>query len=142
MTIAEIARNEGITERSAQRYVTVGYKGHLLPATRSRRAYAIALDDYRAWRIACGFNEPAPQPEARRDISEMSPAVQPQVSAPVEPPTPSSPTYPPWPMAADPNGELTNGPTEHSRNWPHPKSCEAHAAEQLRKQQRGIPDEE
>jgi hypothetical protein len=143
MTIKEIARNEGVDERSAQRYVTAGYKGHRLPATRTKRgAFVITLDAYRTWRIACGFNEPEPvaQPEAV--------SAQPQVSAPVESEEPAAapaPKYPPWPMAANPRGQLTNGPHESSRNWPHPRACEAHAAEQLRKQQerlRGIPNEE
>lgn len=141
MTVQEIAKNEGVDERSIQRYISQGYKGHKLKATRVHRAYVITLDDYRAWRIACGFNEPEPQPAIS---TQPQLSVEPEKSA-AAPPAPPLPTYPPWPMAADPNGELTNGPSEHSRNWPHPLACEAHAAEELRKQQdrlRGISDEE
>jgi len=63
MTIQEIAKREAISERSAQRYVTVGYKGHVLKATRMRRAFVIAEDDYKLWRLECGFDF-LPQPEA------------------------------------------------------------------------------
>jgi hypothetical protein len=61
MTIQEIAKREAISERSAQRYVTVGYKGHVLKATRMRKAFVIAEDDYKLWRLECGFDF-LPQP--------------------------------------------------------------------------------
>jgi hypothetical protein len=136
MTIQEIARREEITERSAQRYVTNGYRGHKLPATRRSRAFWITPEDYRDWRIACGFERPQTQPQV------IEPHTVPCKDAPGSPRSVPVPKYPPWPKAADPNGELTTGPSEHSRNWPHPKSCEEYMAQQLRKQQRGYEDEE
>jgi hypothetical protein len=51
---------------------------------------------------------------------------------------PPLPLFPPWPQAADPNGELTNGPSEHSRNWPHPLAVEAHREQELFKQIRRL----
>jgi hypothetical protein len=134
VTVREVAALEQVSTRMVQRYCREGFQGHILPSIRVGKSLVIAESDYRAWRIACGFEQPEPEP-------------QPQVSQPEEslqPIAPPAPMYPPWPLAADPHGELTNGPSEHSRNWPHPLACEAHRAEQLRRQMerlRGYEDE-
>lgn len=138
MTVKEIAKREGISERQAQRYCRVGYRGHVLPTTRNGKGFVIAEADYRAWRIVCGFEEAQPQVSAPAPSTNL-----------VERPAPASPehqarrraSYPPWPQPADPNGQLTNVPHEHSRNWPHPEACRIHAEEELRKQ-RGYADDE
>ena len=61
MTVKQVAELEGVTERQIQRYISLGCKGHKLPATRMRRAFVIAEDDYKLWRLECGFDF-LPQP--------------------------------------------------------------------------------
>ena len=131
MTVREVAEREQVSTRMVQRYIAEGFQGHLLPAVRIGKSFSIAESDYHAWRVLCGFEQPEPQPELQpRQVEVIAPV-------PI-------PAFPPWPQAADPAGELTNGPAPHSRNWPHPLAVEAHRAEQLRKQQmqiRGSEDE-
>jgi hypothetical protein len=128
MTIAEIAQREGVTERSAQRYITVGYKGTKLPAVKMGRTYSIAVEDYRAWRVQCGWDF-LPQQDVVPEVPkvrqrELTPAVE-SVALPKP--------YPPYPQPADPNGQLTTTPHPHSRNMPHPQACADYIAEQARK---------
>ena len=57
MTIQDVARSEDIGERQAQRYCRApGYKGHVLKAVRVGRGLVIAIEDYKAWRVECGFD--------------------------------------------------------------------------------------
>ena len=128
MTIAEIAQREGVTERSAQRYITVGYKGTKLPAVKLGRTYLIALEDYRAWRLQCGFDF-LPQQDAMPEAPKVS---QGKLIAPPADPAVLRP-YPPYPQPADSNGQLTTTPHPHSRNMPHPQACADYIAEQARK---------
>jgi hypothetical protein len=135
MTVSEVAALEQVSTRMIQRYCTVGFQGNVLPAVRSGRGFVIEESAYRQWRIACDA-QPEPEPQPHLVGSEDS-------SEPMAPPVPA-PLFNPWPIAADPNGELTNGPSEHSRNWPHPLAVEAHREQELFKQIRrlvGAPDE-
>jgi hypothetical protein len=141
LAVKDVAKLEGVSERQIQRYVKEGFKGHVLPAVRVGKASHIEETDYRAWRVACGWDQPElAQRPVVGSLSPQSPQVE--VIAPV--PAPCAEQYPPWPQCADPNGELTNAPSEHSRNWPHPRSCEQYMREQRRKQieqLRGYADE-
>ena len=134
MTVKEIAALEQVSPRMIQRYIAAGFQGHILPAVRIGKSFAIAEADYHAWRVLCGFEQAAePQPEP-----------QPRQVEVIAPPVPALPAFPPWPQAADPNGQMTNAPHEHSRNFPHPEACRIYMEEQLRKQQtkiRGYEDE-
>jgi hypothetical protein len=125
VTIAEIARIEGVTERSAQRYVTVGFKGNKLPAVKLGRTYRIAVEDYRAWRLECGFDF-LPQQDA---VPEVPRVRQDKVPATVAPKP-----YPPYPKPANPGGPLTNIAHPSSGNMPHPQACLDYIREQARKQ--------
>jgi hypothetical protein len=154
MTVKQVAELEQVGERQIQRYISEGFQGHKLPATRNGRSFSIALDDYKTWRIACGFDEvqipqvspPEPVGESAGRSSpgeEGTPAAPP--ADPTELPAPCAALFPPWPQAADPNGPITNAPDENSSNWPHPEACRIYMAEQLREQQiklRGYADEE
>jgi hypothetical protein len=143
MTIQDVARSEGIGERQAQRYCREGYQGHVLKAARVGRGLQITLDDYKAWRIACGFDTVAPETECNlHPVPEhCKESLQPPSGS--EPQRPITPTYPPYPQPADPNGVLTNVPHEHSRNMPHPLAVADHQREENRKeaQSRGYDDE-
>ncbi len=115
MTIQDVAKHEGICERQAQRYCREpGYKGHILKATRLGRALSIAVEDYRAWRVECGFDF-LPQPEAQQP--ELPRVSQGEV---VAQPEPERPKYPPYPQVANPGGPITNVPHETSGSMPHP----------------------
>jgi hypothetical protein len=134
LTVKDVAQREQVSERQIQRYVREGFKGHVLPAVRVGKSFQIEETAYKQWRIACGWD----QPEAPEDVGRTSTSIvsQDEVIA--------APQYPPWPHCADQNGELTTGPSEHSRNWPHPLAVEAYNAELRRKQQqplRGYYDE-
>jgi hypothetical protein len=141
MNIQEIARLEQVSERQIQRYCRAGYKGHVLPATRSGRGFVIAVEDYKAWRVECGFDFLPQAPE--RSIAAVS-ATEPGGNPPGSPADPAAPKkcsdcgtvvrpYPPYPMAADPHGVPTNVPHEHSSTMPHPQACADYFAEQARK---------
>lgn len=135
LSVKQIAEREEVSERQIQRYIAEGYKGCKLPAVRAGRSFQITVDDYKAWRVACGFEQAEPQPQ----VSEYR--ASPVRSEPLQAPAPA---FNPWPLAADPNGPITNSPSEHSSNWPHPLAIEQHRADELRKQQirlRGYPDE-
>jgi hypothetical protein len=124
MTVQEIAKLERVGERQIQRYLHDGFKGHVLRAVRIGRGFVIALEDYREWRRACGFDEPeAQQPEVPKvTLAEV-----------IAEPEPERPAYPPYPFPADPHGQLTNVPHEHSRNMPHPLACRDYFQEQARR---------
>jgi len=126
MTVREIAELEDVSVRMVQRYISEGFQGKKLPAMRVGKSFQITEADYKQWRIACDFERPEsePQPQVSQVGSEDS-------SDPIAPPAPS---FNPWPMAADPHGQLTTTPSEHSCNFPHPLACEQHRQEQLRKQ--------
>ena len=147
MTIQDIAKLEQVSERSAQRYVTVGFKGIKIPAVKAGRSFSIDPADYKAWRIACGF-DPAP---AVQKVSQVSaPPAEPAavlrpVDAPSNLPEIAEFAFRPYPLPADPNGVLTNGPHPHSCNHPHPLACEAYMkreAEKLVAKYRGDPHAE
>jgi hypothetical protein len=125
VTIQEIARIEGISERQAQRYCAEpGYKGCVLKATRKSRAFVIELEDYRAWRVECGFDFLPQQdavPEAPRVRDELVP----------EPVAPRP--YPPYPQPANPGGPITNIPHPTSGSMPHPQACADYMLEQAKK---------
>jgi hypothetical protein len=137
MTIQDVARNEGISERQAQRYCRApGYKGHVLPATRKGRGFVIEESDYRAWRVECGFDFLPQQdtaPERSTHADHASPAESADDIEPTSPGEARSPAYPPYPQAADPHGVPTNVPHEHSSTMPHPQACADYFAEQARK---------
>ena len=131
MTVADVARLEGVSERSAQRYCTVGFKGHVLPSIMTGKARSIDPADYKAWRVLCGFDP------AALDVRGSSPNTpQEEVTADLRTPQIQVPatSFRPWPLCADPAGPVTNAPHEHSSNWPHPKAVEQHRAELLRQQ--------
>jgi hypothetical protein len=141
MTISEAARLQGVSTRHMLRYITVGFKGHKLPAIRMGKKYFIVDDDYRQWRQQCGFDvAPGGSPGDPR-LASVSPGdTHPASTAPGA----SHPAYPPFPLPADPRGVLTNAPHEHSCNHPHPLACKAHFEEQARLQKerlRGYSDE-
>jgi hypothetical protein len=145
MTIQDVARNEGISERQAQRYCAQpGFRGNVLKASKIGRAFVIAAEDYKAWRIACGFDF-LPQPDGAESAPLTSASSAPKLGADadsadhlpvpsVEPgANPPGPSYPPYPQAADPHGVPTNVPHEHSSTMPHPQACADYFAEQARK---------
>jgi hypothetical protein len=136
MTIQDVAKSEGISKRQAQRYCREpGYQGHVLKATRLGRAFSIAIEDYRAWRVECGWDFlPQPEPQRAAEISQG------EVIAPE--PVDERPAYPPYPKAADPNGVLTNVPHEHSRNWPHPLAVRDFERERTRQNKAQLLGEE
>jgi hypothetical protein len=131
MTVQQIARLEGVTARQIQRYCSEGYQGNKLPASRIGKAFVIEEVDYRQWRRQCGFEPAELIPEPQQPQPQVS-VSQPEES--LQPIAPPAPMFPPWPMAADPHGQLTTTPSEHSCNFPHPLACEQHRQEQLRKQ--------
>jgi hypothetical protein len=150
MTVTEIARLEEVSERQIQRYISLGFKGHKLPAAKTRRAFVIDETDYRAWRVDCGFDF-LPQPEAPEAPGDADPVPSaPKLGALTEPGEipPASPRearpYPPYPQAADPHGVPTNVPHEHSSTMPHPLACRDYFEAQARKmkaQLRGYDDD-
>jgi hypothetical protein len=140
LTVAEIAKREGVSHRQAERYTSKGYNGIILPSiiADKRGKKLVEISDYRQWRIAVGFDKPAPAPSdgARPAESAERPpttesGVRPKES--LERPAKPKATYPPWPQAADPNGVLTNAPAPNSRNWPHPEACRIKNEELQRK---------
>jgi len=134
MTVKEIAEREQVGERQIQRYIAQGYKGCKLPAVRVGKSFQIAEQDYKAWRVACGFDTVVE--------AQPVPCAAPQVEA-IAAPAPCA-AYPPYPLPADPSGPITNAPHEHSSNWPHPLACQEYMEEQARKmkaQLRGYDDE-
>jgi hypothetical protein len=147
MTIQDLARSEGISERQAQRYCRApGYKGHVLPATRKGRGFVIEESDYRVWRVECGFDFLPQQDAPGRSTAAVSATEEPggippgcttpQILGGFPAPggsEPPGPTYPPYPQAADPHGVPTNVPHEHSSTMPHPQACADYFAEQARK---------
>jgi|SRR5208282_96730 len=138
MTVKEVAEREGITERSAQRYITVGYKSHKLPAARMGRAFVIAEVDYRAWRVDCGFDF-LPQP-----ADPVVPAIVSAIIRAVVPATAPSAPYPPYPQVANPGGPITNVPHETSGSMPHPLAVRDYMeaqARRMKKKLRGYSDE-
>ena len=136
MTVKEVAAEEEVCERQIQRYIAHGFKGCKLPATRLGRSFHIAVEDYKAWRVGCGFDFlPQPEPQQAAEISQG------EVIAPSEPEDERLP-YPPYPQAADPNGILTNLPHERSRNWPHPLAFRDYEREQTRKNRSRLLGEE
>ena len=64
MTPLEIGKIEGVSTRTAQRYITQGFAGHKLPAVRLGQGYSVDPKAYAAWRILCGWDkaQPAPRP--------------------------------------------------------------------------------
>ena len=138
MTIQDVARNEGISERQAQRYCRApGYKGHVLKAVRIGRAFVIAAEDYKSWRIECGFDFlPHPGGSEPAPLTPADPAaVTPQILGGFPEPGPISPgpSYPPYPLPACPGGPITNVPHPSSGSMPHPQACADYFAEQARK---------
>jgi len=136
MTIQDVARNEGISERQAQRYCRApGYKGHVLPATRKDRGFVIEESDYRAWRVECEFDFLPQQdaaPERTKDAEQFPKGT---ASPDAEPASPGEarPAYPPYPLPACPGGPITNVPHPTSGSMPHPQACADYFAEQARK---------
>lgn len=135
MTVPDIAASEQTTTRTIQRYITVGFRGHKLPAVKLGNAYSVTEEDYRQWRIDCGFDPMVPAEVVRRETPVEIPQVE--VIAPEPEPIAPEPgqccaashsisAYPPYPQPADPHGVLTNGPHPHSCNWPHPLAIADH----------------
>jgi hypothetical protein len=132
MTVQEIAKLEQVGERQVQRYIAQGFKGRFkLPAVRVGRSYTVRETDYKVWRIACGFDTAAPVVAPIPQVSAISEASV--IEAQAQQYTPAPPPYPPWPFPADPDGELTNAPAPHSRNWPHPLAMQDHMQAENRK---------
>jgi hypothetical protein len=138
MTVPDIAASEQTTTRTIQRYITVGFRGHKLPAVRLGNAYSVTEEDYRQWRIDCGFDVALPVEVLRREIPQVKVIAQPVAPEP-EPvaPEPKTPckvaqAYPPYPMPADPHGVPTNCPHPHSCTFPHPKAVADHLREVAR----------
>jgi hypothetical protein len=141
MTIQDVARSEGISERQAQRYCRApGYKGHVLPATRKGRGFVIGESDYRAWRVECGFDFLPQQDAAPERSTHADPAPESGSPADAEAASPGEPrpTYPPWPQVANPGGPITNVPHPTSGSMPHPQACADYFAEQARKMDRKL----
>jgi hypothetical protein len=141
-TVQQSAKLEGVSARAVQRYCKDGFQGKILRAVKLGRSLQIAEQEYKLWRVACGFapgssEEPHPVPSAPD-------AVRIEVSQD-EAPAPCAALFPPWPQCADPNGVPTNVPDPHSCTMPHPLAVEAHRAQQLREQQiryRGYADDD
>lgn len=153
MTIQDVAQHEGISERQAQRYIKLGFQGHILRATKVGKAWSIDTKDYKTWRVSCGWETAAPASPKDARPASTAPGAQhpaPATNLDARPVTTSPgdtlPAYPPWPLPADPNGELTNGPAPHSRNWPHPEAMKQHSEAQARNMKarffRGTEDDE
>jgi hypothetical protein len=132
MTVSEVARLEGVSTRQVQRYCTVGFQGHVLPATRVGKSFQIEESVYRQWRVACDFEQVL---DLAAICIQVAPGGNPPGSHQVEVIAPPLRRFPPWPQPADPAGQLTNAPHANSSNWPHPESCRIYIDEQRRKQQ-------
>ncbi len=141
MTPLEIGKIEGVSTRTAQRYITQGFAGHKLPAVRLGQGYSVDPKAYAAWRILCGWDKAQPAPRPAPKVVQVEVAAQP-IAVPARPAP--APTFRPWPLCADPNGVITNCPHEHSCSHPHPLAVKAHEeaeARALRMKYRGDPDE-
>jgi hypothetical protein len=144
MTVKQVAELEGVTERQIQRYISLGCKGHKLPATRMRRAFVIAEDDYKLWRLECGFD------------------FLPQPGSPGEPPSVVTVAAVPAPSASDAErlsfeeikrryfspdrigGPITNVPAFGSGSMCNPETARLYHEAQARKmkqQLRGYDDD-
>ena len=133
MTVKQVAASEGVSERQIQRYISQGFQGHILPAVRVGKAFQITEADYRAWRVACGF-------DAAIEAQPVSSCSVPNRLAGVdscERPAPSA-AYPLYPHPACPGGPITNVPHPTSGNMPHPLACRDYMQEQARKQKAQI----
>jgi len=148
MTITDIAELEQVSVRSAQRYVTEGYKGIKIPAVKAGRSFSIAESDYKAWRVLCGFDETpavvaALPPASGRSGNFPEGALPDEASStPGVQRTAPCAEYPPYPLVADPHGVLTNCPSEHSCNFPHPLAVQdhmRHEAQKLVEKYQGAP---
>jgi hypothetical protein len=135
MTLTEIAKALDLTKRQVLRYCRKpGYKGHVLKAKRTGKSLLVSEANYKAWRIACGFDFlPQPEQAGLAQSAQSAPVVStPELQEPR--------SYNPWPMAADPNGIVTNTPHEHSRNWCHPLAMRDWLEDNARKMKEGFYD--
>ena len=76
MTVRDIAASEQTTTRTIQRYITVGFGGHKLPAVKLGNAYSVTEEDYRQWRIDCGFDAMVAAEVVRRETPVEIPQVE------------------------------------------------------------------
>ncbi len=138
MTISEVARLEGISDRQAQRYCREGFKGIVLKAVRLGKSLHIIPDDYKLWREQCGFDATPPESGVVPPASSTN-LVEHPASAP---PDGAHPAFRPWPLCADPNGVPTNVPDPHSCTMPHPEACRIHDEELRQRMYGGSNDDD
>jgi hypothetical protein len=158
MTIQDVARSEGISERQAQRYCRApGYKGHVLPATRKGKGFVIEESDYKAWRVSAGFDF-LPQPDGaesapptsgfvrRRDETQEDPAAPDPEPEGSEPPRPSFAELQRRYFSPDRvGGPITNVHAVGSGTMCSPETCREYmeaCAERMKRQLRGYDDED
>jgi hypothetical protein len=115
LSVREIATLEQVSERQVQRYISEGYRGEIkLVASRVGKRLVVAGEDYKQWRILCGFDQPEAQP---------TPAPKPQVSKPA---AEREPEVKSMSLPANVNAPLTNVPTAQSGNFASPQTCRAY----------------
>jgi hypothetical protein len=145
MTVKDVAKNEGVGVRQIQRYISLGFKGHKLLARKRSKGYWIEESDYRAWRVACGFDPARVSPEDTRPAPAPSGDAHTATAEDAHPVALGHRIYPPYPFPADPNGVITNVPDAHSCTMPHPQAVRDYFEAQARKMKEtlygGMPDE-
>lgn len=160
VTIAEVARLEQVTPRQIQRYCRApGFKGHVLPATRKGRGFAIEESAYRAWRLECQFDFlPSPDENAGRSSAAVSASIATPQKAGGFPP--GSPDEEPGPISPAPSfselrrryfapdrvgGPITNVHAIGSGSMCSPESCRLYleaSARRLKAKLRGYDDDD
>jgi hypothetical protein len=127
LTVREIATIEQVSERQVQRYISEGFQGHKLPATRTGKRLTVTAEDYKAWRTASGFERPEASPQVSLPASSGK--------LPEEPPATSGNlpehTSPFRPARLD--GVITNVPHKDSSSMPAPETCLQYLQENARK---------
>lgn len=138
MTIKEVARLQGCSERQARRYCVAGLHGKVLRSTMHGNTRLITAEDYKVWRADCGL-PPLPEPEPEKaplaaPTSDDPPAADPVVlpEEPMQAPDPddlegwSSDELEDarhlWMRPDCPNGPPTNQPAFGSGSMPNPEN--------------------
>jgi hypothetical protein len=127
LTVREIATIEQVSERQVQRYISEGFQGHKLPATRTGRRLTVTAEDYKAWRTASGFEQAEAVPQVSAPASSTK-----FVEDPPEPAPPGDARPSPFRPAVQ-GGPLTNVPHPQSGNMPAPETCLQYLQENARK---------
>jgi hypothetical protein len=126
LSVHEISVLEQVSDRQVQRYISEGFKGqHKLSASRVGKRLVVAAEDYTAWRIACGFEQPEAQPKPAQPVPQVSPPAEPR-------PEPETMFRP-----ANANGVLTNCPHPNSSNFASPQTCREYLENAARQMKAG-----